>query len=202
MKLEAAEANALFPRIKELSDEDITDTFWNLILGVFTVIVAGVVMLGGERVIAQAQSKNDEALASRFVGMWRLVSWTQRLADGTTRQNPLSVAYLIYTDTDRMCYVAMNPDRPKWKTPTAPTESEALSGINGVGAYCAKVEIHASQGFVLHHVEIDRVPNNLGITRKRWFTFEGPNRVSLRIDAAETIPPVVESTLIWERVTK
>jgi hypothetical protein len=101
-----------------------------------------------------------------------------------------------------MCFVSMNPNRPKWKSATEPTESEAVSGINGFSAYCAKVEIHASEGFVLHHVEIEKVPNNIGMTRKRWFTFDGPNRVTLRQDSAELAPPLVENTLVWERVTK
>jgi len=145
-----------------------------------------------------AQSQDE--IAKQFVGMWRLVSWPERLADGTTRQDPKSVAYIIYTDTGHMCYVNMDPNRPRWKSAAAPTPEEALSGITGLGAYCATVEIHAKEGFVIHHVEIDAVPNTVGTDRKRWFTFQGPNRLSLRTD-----PPTagtVESTLIWERVVK
>jgi lipocalin-like protein len=138
---------------------------------------------------------------SPFLGMWKLVSWEQRLADGTTRQAPNSVGYIVYTDVGRMCYVGMNPERPKWKSST-PTESEALSGIVGLGAYCAAVEVHANEGYVLHHVDIERVPNNVGKARKRWFTFDGPNRLSLKIDTPELIPPIVESTLTWERIVK
>ena len=147
-----------------------------------------------------AQPEND--VAKQFVGMWRLVSWTQRLAAGTTRQDPRSVGYIIYTDTGRMCYVSMNPNRPQWKLEAAPTPEEALSGITGLGAYCATVEIHAKEGFVIHRVEIERTPNLVGRARKRWFTFQGPNRVSLRIDTSELTSPVVESILTWERVVK
>ena len=150
--------------------------------------------------MSDAQSQDD--IAKQFVGMWRLVSWTERLADGTTRQNPFSVAYIIYTDTGHMCYVGMNPNRPRWKLEAAPTPEEALSGITGLGAYCAAVEIHAKEGFVIHHVEIERSPNLVGRARKRWFTFQGQNRVSLRIDTPELISPVVESILTWERVEK
>ena len=146
-----------------------------------------------------AQSQDD--IPKQFVGMWRLVSWPQRLADGTTRQNPQSVAYLIYTDTGHMCYVGMTPSRPKWKSANAPTPEEALSAAYpGAEGYCSTVEIHAKEGYVIHHIEIDTVPNAVGTDRKRWFTFEGPNRVSLRTDPPQ--PGVVESTLIWERVVK
>lgn len=151
---------------------------------------------------SRAQFQND--VAKQFVGMWRLVSWPQRLADGTTRQDPRSVAYIIYTDTSHMCSVGMAPDRPRWQSESRPTAAEALSAMGGAGlyAYCARVEVHAAQGFVLHHVEMDKSPNVVGRTRKRWFTFEGPNRVALRIDTPELTAPVVESTLTWERVEK
>jgi hypothetical protein len=35
-----------------------------------------------------------------------------------------------------------------------------------------------------------------------WFTFDGPDRVTLRIDPPELTPPVVESLLVWERVRR
>jgi hypothetical protein len=164
---------------------------WRYVLPVASLLLAS---------FGIGHARGDDDLA-QFIGMWRLVSWEQRLADGTTRQAPNSVGYIVYTDVGRMCYVGMNPNRPKWKSLT-PTESEALSGIVGMGAYCALVELHAREGFVLHHVDIERVPNNVGIVRKRWFTFDGINRLTLKVDARELIPPIVESTLTWERITK
>ncbi|MEQ1870087.1 MAG: lipocalin-like domain-containing protein [Vicinamibacterales bacterium] len=144
----------------------------------------------------------QDASAKRFIGMWRLVSWPQRLADGTTRQDPRSSAYIVYTDSGHMCSVGMAPDRKPWASAAVPTGAEAVAAMGGDGlyAYCARVEIHSAEGFVLHHVEIDKSPNLVGRTRKRWFTFQGPNRVALRIDPPELTAPVVESTLIWERV--
>ena len=163
-----------------------------------------VVLVSSALVGSPSFAQSPGAVEKQFVGMWRLVSWPQRLADGTTRQDPRSVAYIIYTDTGHMCSVGMAPDRARWRSETAPTESEALLAMGGAGlyAYCAKVEVHAAEGFVLHHVEIDKSPNAVGRTRKRWFTFQGPNRVALRIDTPELTPPLVESTLIWERVEK
>jgi hypothetical protein len=162
--------------------------------------VIGVVVVVALGATTHVHAQDD--VAGRFVGMWRLASWQQRLADGTVRQPANSVAYIIYTDTGHMCYVAMNPNRPKWASERAPTPEEALSGITGFGSYCARVEVHAKEGFVLHHVEIEKTPNIVGRTRKRWFTFEGPDRVSLRVDRAELAPGIAESTLTWQRVGK
>ncbi len=164
------------------------------------VVLTTALVLGSFAGASYAQS--DDPIAKQFVGMWKLVSRTQRLADGTTRQHPINTAYIIYTNTGQMCYVGMDPNRPKWKSAAEPTPEEALSGITGLGAYCATVEIHAKEGFVVHHVLIERVPNLVGRARKRWFTFEGQNRVTLRIDSPELGARIVDDRLIWERVTR
>jgi len=169
---------------------------------VLLACMVGFCTLGSPRFETHAQTQDDSSVAKRFIGMWRLASRPERLADGTSKQNLNSVAYIIYTDTHpiRMCYVAMNPNRPKWKSEFAPTDPEALSGVTGASSYCSTVEVHAKEGFVIHHVEIASVPNAVGRDRKRWFTFDGPNRLSLRIDPTGLRPGVEESTLIWERV--
>ena len=114
----------------------------------------------------RAQSRED--IAKRFAGMWRLVSTSQRLADGTTRQGS-NVAYVMFdTDAGHMCFVSMDPNRPRWKSETAPTPAERLSVTRGFGAYCATVEIHAKEGFIVRHYEINQNPNAVGKATKRW----------------------------------
>ena len=160
-----------------------------------------VLVLGPFNSTSRAQSQDD--LAKQFAGMWRLVSNPQRLADGTIRQSSNNVAYVVFdSDAGHMCYVTMNPNRPRWKSETAPTPEERLSAMTGFGAYCATVEIHAKEGFIVRHYELHNNPNAVGRATKRWYTFQGTNRMSLRIDSQELTPPVVESTLIWERVVK
>ena len=149
----------------------------------------------------QAQSRPD--IARQFVGTWRLVSWTQRLADGTTRPDPRNVGYLIYSDAGYMCYASMAANRPLWASDNSPTGAEAVATMGApLNAYCARVEVRADEGYVLHHVQVDKSPNMVGRTRKRWFTFQGPNRLALRMDPSELAAPVVESTLLWERIQK
>ena len=151
---------------------------------------------------AQGQEQlSDEEALNRFVGVWTLVHWEETLADGTKRVHPVSAGHIIYSDIGRMCAVVMDPNRPKWQSAT-PTPEEALAGMNSRAfyAYCATAEMHAAEGYVLHHTVIDKVPNAVGAVRKRWFNFEGPDRVVLRIDPAELADPIVESVLLWERV--
>lgn len=150
---------------------------------------------------AGAQSR--DAVAKQFAGMWRLVSNPQRLADGTTRQAANSVAYAFFdARASHMCFISMNPARAQWKSETTPTPEEGLAAIRGFGAYCATIEIHPKEGFILRQYDINQNPNAVGRTTKRWYTFQGSNRMTLRVDAPELNPPVVDNTLIWERMAK
>jgi len=165
-----------------------------------TVIWSFLLLSGSLTATARAQSRDD--VAKQLAGMWRLVSNPTRLADGTTRQGANTVGYAFFdSHGDHMCFLSMNPDRPKWKS-ERPTAEEGLSAIRGFGAYCATIEIHAKEGFMVRHYDINQTPNAVGTETKRWFTFQGPDRMSLRVDPAELNPPAVETMFIWERVGK
>ncbi len=159
-------------------------------------------LLGGAGGPGQAAAERRVPAAPAFAGMWRLAARTQRLADGTSRPHPLSAAYLVYVDSTRMCYVATDPRRPKWASNAGPTAAEAVSTLAGLYAYCGTVEVHRTEGFVVHHVEIDKIPNVVGRSLRRWFTFETPDRLRLRVDSAELTPPVIADELLWERVAR
>src|SRR5512132_4629317 len=84
---------------------------------------------------ANAQTADDLSAARRLVGMWRLVDRTVSFADGTSRPDPRTTAYIFYSDTGMTCYIAMDPTRGKWKSEAAPTPDEAVASIAGLGAY-------------------------------------------------------------------
>ena len=50
--------------------------------------------------------------------------------------------------------------------------------------------------------DINQNPNAVGKATRRWYTFQGPDRMTLRVDAAELTDPVVETLFVWERVAK
>ena len=85
------------------------------------------------------------------------------LSDGTTRADPqvgpTPKGYMIYGDANRMCAQFTNPARPNWTSTTEPTYEELRSMIDFMGAYCSRYEVNVAEGYVLHHVEIDRIPN-------------------------------------------
>ena len=157
--------------------------------------------LAGAPADAFAQGAADPA--KQFIGAWKLVTTIQRKADGTSGPNPTygpkGIGYIIYTDAGVMCATLTNPEQPKWKNTAAPTPEELKSGKNSFHAYCGKYTVNAAGNYVVHHVEIDNIPNDTGIDRKRFFKFSG-NRLMLTADP----PPAgtTEYTLTWERVGK
>jgi hypothetical protein len=149
---------------------------------------------------ASAQSADDLVAARRLVGMWRLVDRTVTFADGTTRPDPRTTAYIFYSDTGMTCYIAMDPTRARWKSETTPTPDEAVASIMGLGAYCGTFRVDAKEGSVVHHMDIERIPNLVGRDRKRWFMFQDADHLILKVDPSEFRAPVVERRLLWERV--
>jgi hypothetical protein len=147
-------------------------------------------------------SQSQDQVAKQFVGTWRLVSAVQHLADGTTRTNPMygpgGIGYIIYGDTGRLCVINIDPSRPKWEKESAPTEAEVRSAMKGVTAYAGRYEVHSAEGYIIHHIEVDVIPNRVGSSARRFFEFTG-NRLILR--PAPPHPPGIADYLItWERV--
>ena len=150
------------------------------------------------------QGQSQQPLRNQLLGTWRFVSSTQRLADGTTRPDPQTgpkgLGYLIYTKSGQVCVVVGNSERPRWQSPQAPTDHEVRTALDGLTAYAGTFHVNESERSVVHHIEIDRVPNSLGAERKRFCSFTD-NRLTLR--AAPPLPAGLEEwTIVWERVAE
>src|SRR5215470_3285778 len=119
-----------------------------------TVICSILLALGELSSTSRAQSQED--VAKKLAGMWRLVSNPQRLADGTTRQGANTVGYAFFdAHATRMCFIAMNPNRPQYKSEATPTPEEGLAALRGINAYCATLEFHAKEGFMIRRYDIN-----------------------------------------------
>lgn len=161
--------------------------------------------LGGVAVIVlatmAAAAGAGESPRNPLIGTWTLVSTVITRPDGTTYADPQvgpnPKGYMIYSDANRMCAQFTNPSRPAWKSVAEPTHEELRSMIDFMGAYCARYEVNVKEGYVLHHVEIDRVPNLSTGTRKRYFKLDG-DRLVLTADP----PPqgTAGLTITWQRV--
>ena len=166
------------------------------IRSVVTFIIAGVILAPANPRRVDAQARNP------LVGTWTLVSTIITMPDGTMgpdpQVGPTPKGYMIYGDANRMCAQFTNPARPQWKSTTEPTYEELKSMVDFMGAYCGRYEVHSDEGYVLHSVEIDRVPNFSTQVRRRNFKLEGPDRLILT--AIPPPPGMAALTITWQRV--
>ena len=133
----------------------------------------------------------------KFIGTWKLVSIEDHSPDRATSRfqfGPHPIGYIMYDRSEHMCVQIVDPDRAKWVSAEEtyrPTESELRSAADGSVAYCGRYEVNQKEKFVVHHVELEFVPNEIGADRKRQYRFSG-NRLELS--------PTPDLKLTWERV--
>jgi len=141
---------------------------------------------------------------SSFVGVWRLAAIRDLLDSGLLEEHPdfgVEVeGRLVYTESGHMSVNFMRRQRPGWRAEDAPTAPERAEAARGYGAYAGTFTVKEEEGIVVHHVDVALIPNRVGRSLTRFYTFEGPDRLILR-------PPVfirdghrVQRSLVWEKV--
>ena len=141
--------------------------------------------------------------ARRFIGVWRLESIRDRLPDGREADHPDfgpdPDGLLIYTESGHVSVQFMRRGRARWRDESDPADAELAEASRGYGAYAGRYEVDARAGVVLHHVETAVIPNRVGVTLRRHFSFEG-ERLLLRPRQLRRGGVAVERTLAWRRV--
>jgi hypothetical protein len=137
-----------------------------------------------------------------IVGTWRLVSATQKMADGSLRPDPdlgpHPHGYITYTATGQVCTMIGSSERPRWVDGRHPTPAEASAIFANMVAYCGTYTVDPAAGVVVHHVELDLSPNRIGSDRKRFFKLSGDR---LELHPAPPWPAgVADWTVTWQRV--
>jgi len=142
------------------------------------------------------------SIRDRFTGVWELASAEYRLVDGSTRAyppaGPNGKGYLVYTADGHMCVELMNPDRPKWKDSSNPTEKEKISAFDGFSAYCGTYEIEETKSVIYHLADVARRPDVVGARVPHPYTFHDG---LLTFSDKVTSEPGVESySITWRKV--
>jgi hypothetical protein len=146
--------------------------------------------------------KSDRG-ARRLVGVWRLEAIRDRLPDGRVADHPEFGpevdGLLVYTASGHVSVQFMRCGRTAWRDAEAPTDAERLEAARGYGAYAGRFELDEEAGVVRHHVETALIPNRVGLTLSRRFSFEG-DRLRLSPPGFARGGVAVERSLVWRRV--
>lgn len=124
----------------------------------------------------------------RFAGVWRLVSYETRQADGATAQpfGADAVGMLIYTPDGFMSGQVMRGGRESGR-----------EGTDGYIAYCGRYRVEEEKGEVVHRVEASLYPGWVGSEQRRGYAFAGTRLVLSAKLRRKGVEIVYE--LVWER---
>lgn len=160
-------------------------------------MVAGALGIG---VLAQT-GQEESAVRRKIVGTWKLVFKENTLKNGSKTQDygPNGKGFLMYSADGHMCAVLMNPDRPKWKNATTPTQQEKAEAFDGSYGYCGPYEIDTKHSQLIHLPAVSTGPGYVGTRQIRPYRFEG-NRMIFSGGTVEDDPEVTSWTVVWEKV--
>jgi hypothetical protein len=169
-----------------------------------TKLLLAVVLLafGAFGIRALAQPSQDEAeIRRKIVGTWKLVLEENTLKDGSKTHDygPNGKGFLMYSADGHMCFVAMDPDRPRWKNPEKPTQEEKASAFDGSYGYCGPYEIDMQHNLLIHLPEVSTGPSYVGTRQIRPYQFDG-DRIVLSGGTVEDEPDLASWKIVWEKI--
>ena len=146
---------------------------------------------------------NVGSAMARLIGVWSLEAIRDRFPDGRVEDHPdfgpNPSGLIVYTGSGHVSVQFMRSGRTAWRQEEEPTAAERADAARGYGAYAGRYEVDDAAGVVLHHVETALIPNRVGVTLKRSFSFEG-ERLTLSPPRFLRGGVEVHRTLVWRRV--
>lgn len=149
------------------------------------------------------------AQSNPLLGMWKLISVSAILPDGTIEREAYGAnpkGYITYTPDNRIIVILARSSRPLLSgdidSPLSanirllPIE-ESAQAFSTFSSYAGTYTL--SGNMITHHIEISSIPNRVGTDLIRTFTLSG-NRVTLK--TPPTLSDSVSKTfeLVWERL--
>jgi len=132
---------------------------------------------------APAASQQDQ-LASRFVGAWRLVSieGVPPGLPGNLYDRPTGM--IIYSASGRVsAQLVAKADRkpfaPFNRGRVSATTEDKAAAFDSYQAYYGTYTVDAKAGTITHHLEGSLIPGREGTFNVRWFEFRGDDHVLL-----------------------
>lgn len=139
---------------------------------------------------------------SQLVGTWQIVSIEVTMKDGTVQPTAQfgshPKGFLMYEPDGHMCATLMNSDRPAWKDPAKPTDTEKISYYDTLVAYCGTYKLDSATSTVTHYPSVAWTPAYIGSTQPRPFKLQG-NRLTITVTQGLTDPQIQKIVLVWER---
>jgi Lipocalin-like domain len=136
------------------------------------------VLLVATTLTATAQSPAE--MKQRFIGSFRLVSWTSYDAAGQASPSPYTMGQITYDAADRMSAHLMTAERAKLAATRQPGQRGGGAGappdMTGYISYYGRYEIDPKQSTVTHHVEGSSNLGMIGTPQLRYYELSADGR--------------------------
>ena len=122
---------------------------------------------------AAATSGENDIIAERILGNWRMISWqVEDLASGETQDalGPNPTGYITYTRDRRVMVLVLKADRVR-PTALVPTDAEKLALYDSMFAYAGTYTIDAEK--VVHHIDMSWNQSWTGTNQIRFVRLAG-----------------------------
>jgi hypothetical protein len=136
-----------------------------------------------------------------LVGVWRLLSWENRSADGTI-DYPLgreAMGLIIYTEDGYMSVAIGRAERKPFSAGDLleGSREEKAGAAASYVSYCGRYDFRGDS--VVHHVELSLFPNWIGLDQERLFDVSG-DVLTLRTRPMPMGGADRSAHVVWERV--
>ena len=138
-----------------------------------------------------------------FVGMWRLVSFEFRHADGriTYPFGKAPMGLIAYDASGTMALQISRTDCPRFVSGdiNRGTPEEIRAAYQGSLAYFGAYDVEEEDQAVVHHVTASSFPNWIGTDQRRYYGFSG-EELTLRTPPLLWGGVAMSGILLWRRI--
>jgi len=151
--------------------------------------------------LALGQCDSPAPADTQLVGTWHLVSIEDTI-DGEAGQavdlGAHPVGMLIYQTDGHMSATLVDGDRPAWKNPAKPTNTEKALYYDSFVAYSGTFRVDWEKSIVYHYPAIAWSPAFLASVQVRPFRLEG-DRLIITVTENLGDPRLEKRVLVWQR---
>jgi len=142
-------------------------------------------------------------IRDQLIGIWKLVSYEFRLADGIVLR-PMGQGVqgiLIYDASGTMALQVVDPERPRFTTEDwmSGTAEEAKAALDGFMAYYGTFEVLEFKTSIVHHIAHSSFPNWSGIDREQFFELKGDRLTLMTLPMTMSKEQLV-GQLVWQKI--
>jgi Lipocalin-like domain len=142
-------------------------------------------------------NSQQATLKDQLVGTWTIVSWEGIAPDGTKRQIANPKGFLIFDSGGRYAQVIARADRPKFKSPGAPTVEELAAATEDFFAANAGTwRVSEAEKLLIQEFETALRPNNEGTLFRSGISLSGDE---LRLTSVRPLPTGARIDVLYRR---